>query len=199
MLRGRSGSRQRALWRSGGQRHEMGAVQGCVEVSKAGGDSRCVSLPREPGVYVLLLCVPAVLALPVGSLGLLRLAPGYYAYVGSAMGGIRRRCRRYSSPPGRMRWHIDFLSSRAHICEVHRLLTRCRLKCKVAGYLSQLLEPVAVGFGTSDCRCPTHLFCGGVLDSVRSTVVAALHAAARSTPGPARNSAAGQGRGEAKS
>lgn len=134
-------------------------------------------------MYVLLLCVEDALKLHVGSLGSVRLAPGHYAYVGSAMGGIRRRCLRHSSPPERMKWHVDFLLSRARPRELHWLMTDRRVECEVAGRLSQLLEPGALGFGASDCRCPTHLFCGGKLQSVRSAVVEALHAAASSTAG----------------
>ncbi len=83
--------------------------------------------------------VPAALAVSVGSLGVVGLVPGHYAYVGSAMGGIRRRCRRYFLPPGRRRWHIDFLLSRACLREVHWLVTHDRLECAVAGHLLQLL------------------------------------------------------------
>ena len=172
------------------------AVQGCVEAGEGRGDPCSIFLPREPGVYVLLVCVPSALAVRVGSLGVLELPEGHYAYVGSAMGGIRRRCRRYLLPPGRMRWHVDFLLSRACLQEVHWLLTHRRLECAVAESLSRLLEPVARGFGTSDCRCPTHLFYGRALGHVRSAVVAALRATAWSPFDPACDPGIGQGGGE---
>jgi len=71
-------------------------------------------VPRGAGRYVLVLRLSADVRLRVGSLGEVRLRRGLYAYVGSATGpgGLERRVRRHISKAKRLRWHIDYLTSR---------------------------------------------------------------------------------------
>ena len=47
------------------------------------------------GTYVLLIHVPYLVQLSVGELGALELKAGYYAYVGSALGGLEKRVERH--------------------------------------------------------------------------------------------------------
>lgn len=62
-----------------------------------------------PGSYVLFLELPRPACVSVGALGNLDFLAASYAYVGSAMGGLSRRVRRYARPATRPRWHIDYL------------------------------------------------------------------------------------------
>ncbi|MCS6964463.1 GIY-YIG nuclease family protein [Thermoflexus sp.] len=113
------------------------------------------------GVYVLWLEAHAEVV--VGGLGRWRLA-GAYAYVGSAQGpgGFRRLLRHRDVADGRnltRRWHIDFLLAAgtwrgAFVMETGDPSMECRL----ARALAQRLPPAIPRFGSSDCRCPTHLF-----------------------------------------
>ncbi|MBO9361615.1 MAG: GIY-YIG nuclease family protein [Thermoflexus sp.] len=115
----------------------------------------------ERGVYVL--CLEVWGEVSVGRLGRWRL-DGTYAYVGSAQGpgGFRRleRHRRVADgcSPVR-RWHIDYLLAvgrwrGAFARETEDPTAECALARALADHL-----PLAIPrFGSSDCRCSTHLF-----------------------------------------
>ena len=71
--------------------------------------------PRRVGSYVLFLRVECTEAVVVGRLGVCAFAPGYYAYTGSALGGLDARIARHRSARKRMRWHVDYLLQRASV------------------------------------------------------------------------------------
>ncbi len=118
------------------------------------------SLPVEPGAYLLLIELAAPLALEIPRLGAATLAPGRYAYGGSAYGpgGLRARIGRHLRSDKSPRWHIDRLTAAGRVIGVRALpggqecdLVRDLLRVPGAGV------PVP-GFGSSDCRnCPAHL------------------------------------------
>jgi Uri superfamily endonuclease len=113
------------------------------------------------GVYILHLSIKTKTSAKVGRLGRVVFAAGYYAYVGSAFGpgGLSARLahhlRRATSP----HWHMDFLRphgvvdkiwwSRAAPASEH-LWARALMRLRGARM------PVR-GFGSSDCRCDSHL------------------------------------------
>lgn len=113
------------------------------------------------GVYVLWLEVFGEVA--VGRFGRWRLA-GTYAYVGSAQGpgGFRRLQRHRDVAEGRnptRRWHIDFLLAAGTWRGAFILQTQDpSMECHLARMLAQQLPSAIPRFGSSDCRCPTHLF-----------------------------------------
>ncbi len=113
------------------------------------------------GVYVLWLEVFG--AAWVGRLGRWDLA-GTFAYVGSAQGpgGFRRLLRHREVAEGRnptRRWHVDFLLAAGRLRGAFVLQTEDRAReCQLARALAQRLPPAIPRFGSSDCRCPTHLF-----------------------------------------
>ena len=109
------------------------------------------------GTYVLLAHVPYDLALGVGELGTLDLKPGYYAYVGSALGGLERRVARHARGEKKLRWHIDYLLTRAKLVDIVVAESEERKECAVAGELAKNLAGIR-GFGSSDCECESHLF-----------------------------------------
>ena len=109
------------------------------------------------GTYVLLAHVPYDLALSVGELGTLNLKPGYYAYVGSALGGLERRVARHAREEKKLRWHIDYLLTRAKLVDFVVAESEERKECAVAGELAKNLAGIR-GFGSSDCECESHLF-----------------------------------------
>ena len=109
------------------------------------------------GSYVLILRLPMATSLEVGRLGLREFSPGYYAYVGSAMGGLKRRLRRYVSARRTTRWHVDYLTELAAIGTIAVFEARQRLECRIAEALTCEFSSVK-GFGCSDCACPSHLF-----------------------------------------
>lgn len=116
-------------------------------------------LPREAGAYVLLIRLEGRLPLDIPAFRGKSLAPGLYAYCGSAYGpgGIRARVSRHLRNDKPMRWHVDRLTAAGHIVQVGILVAgrECDL---VAGLLARDGSPALPGFGSSDCnRCPAHL------------------------------------------
>ncbi|MEM0358705.1 MAG: GIY-YIG nuclease family protein [Candidatus Hadarchaeales archaeon] len=108
------------------------------------------------GTYVLILHVPFDLQLKVGELGVRDFKEGYYAYVGSALSGMEKRVQRHLKKEKPSHWHIDYLRMRARVVDLVRARSRTRKECEVARELVDL--PSVSGFGSSDCRCPSHLF-----------------------------------------
>ncbi len=111
------------------------------------------------GTYVLLMRLPTDRSISVGALGLLKFEPGWYAYVGSAGNGLSQRVGRHLSVPSKRRWHVDSLN--AYCCERYALVWRSGgpSECELGRILTSLgAEPIHPGFGSSDCKCATHLF-----------------------------------------
>ncbi|MCD6359824.1 MAG: GIY-YIG nuclease family protein [Armatimonadetes bacterium] len=100
--------------------------------------------------------------LQVGRLGLLSFPAGYYIYTGSALGGLESRLRRHLEGPrnGRPHWHVDYLSTRAVEKSFAVVLTRQRAECDLNRAVAAMpgASVAAYGFGSSDCRCVSHLF-----------------------------------------
>ena len=121
-----------------------------------------MNLPSDPGSYVLVLRADSCAELEVGALGELRLEPGFYLYVGSALGpgGLGARLRHHAGSRARPHWHIDYLRARAAIHEIWWSIGPQRLEHEWARALarSRRLRVPLPGFGSSDCNCPAHLF-----------------------------------------
>jgi len=96
----------------------------------------------------------------IGKLGVFDLEAGRYAYVGSALNGLEARTRRHLTGQGKKRWHIDHLMAVAEEREALLIPSEVDIECSLAGRLRSLpgaSEPIT-GFGSSDCRCRSHLF-----------------------------------------
>lgn len=119
-------------------------------------------LPEAPGTYVLILRLPQPTAVSVGKLGDFTFPTGWYAYVGSAQGpgGLAARISRHLRGSKSCHWHIDYLRLHAEPVSVWYTASGQKVECKWAQALSELpgaSTPVS-DFGSSDCRCPAHLF-----------------------------------------
>jgi len=125
------------------------------------------------GTYVLLIHVPYEVQLSIGALGDLKLEAGYYAYVGSALGGLQARVQRHVSGDKKIHWHIDHLLTRGRVIDVIQGETKERKECAVAGELAKHLKTIA-GFGSSDCKCESHLFYSLDFNELRRLVLASF-------------------------
>lgn len=117
-------------------------------------------IARAPGVYLLLLSLPAAVETPIGRLRRIHFAPGLYGYAGSALGpgGLAARLQRYASGAGRQHWHIDYLLPHAQLLGALVREELQRLECAWAAWASAHAQACIRGFGSSDCACPGHLF-----------------------------------------
>ena len=149
-------------------------------------------LPAGKGSYVLVIALAEDARLQVGRLGVFNFPAGLYLYTGSAMGGLAARIRRHLRPDKKLHWHVDYLtgasatrasatgapatgSAAGSVVEAWWALGQARLECLWAEAIATLGgQVVAPGFGSSDCRCPTHLLWvagGNALDDLRSMLL----------------------------
>ncbi len=118
-----------------------------------------LEIPEQAGSYLLILQNPFPQRRRVGRLGYLSFPAGSYAYVGSAMGGLSKRVRRYFSDIKKPHWHIDALLPVFHVTDLWIFPSAARQECQLARYLSRFPNAIPVnGFGSTDCRCDSHLF-----------------------------------------
>jgi Uri superfamily endonuclease len=116
------------------------------------------------GSYILILEMSDDASLEVGGLGSIRFGKGFYAYAGSAMSGLEQRVGRHerlaAGKKGNLRWHIDYLTTapQSRVAGVIKLAGR-NAECALAKMIAKAGgSVVAAGFGSSDCKCKTHLF-----------------------------------------
>ncbi len=111
------------------------------------------------GVYLLYLRVIKSIRVRVGSLGVLRLTPGLYIYVGSAQGTLESRVRRHALKRKKKHWHIDYLTGNRWVntlkAEAYPLPRH--YECLLASRLRKIGQEIP-RFGASDCHCASHLF-----------------------------------------
>ena len=114
---------------------------------------------RDGGTYALVIVLGVRLRLPIGRLGIRSLPPGYYVYIGSALGGLSSRLSHHLRSEKRLHWHIDYLLRQAAVAQIWYALGRDRLECTWNAILGNLpgATPSIPGFGASDCRCSSHL------------------------------------------
>jgi Uri superfamily endonuclease len=111
-------------------------------------------------VYVLILWLARGRRIRVGRLGPVRFTRGIYFYVGSGGRTPARRIARHIRKRKPRFWHIDFLTAHARVIGAFILDAGTVSECGMAAGLSRSFQPV-VGFGSSDCRCCSHLFFAG--------------------------------------
>jgi len=119
-----------------------------------------VSSRPDRGSYLLLLAASRTKRISIGSLGRFEFPQGYYCYTGSAMGsgGLASRLVRHKRRTGKsVRWHIDYLRAETRYTGAWYDINKNR-ECEFASMLADAGGSVIVpGFGSSDCRCPSHL------------------------------------------
>ncbi len=111
------------------------------------------------GVYILLILIEGHAAVNIGSLGEIFFDEGFYVYVGSAQNSLEKRVARHLRRDKRKFWHIDYLleNERTKIVEVFYKEADKKEECRIANKIGEANKPIK-GFGSSDCRCESHLF-----------------------------------------
>jgi sugar fermentation stimulation protein A len=113
---------------------------------------------RDRGAYILLLKLDRRKRIQVGKLGDCTFRRGYYLYVGSAMNNLSARIARHARLRKKLHWHIDYLRQEARYVAGLPIRSSKRLECVIAQALSERFVGGPSRFGSSDCRCGTHLF-----------------------------------------
>ncbi|HVP36917.1 MAG TPA: GIY-YIG nuclease family protein [Terriglobales bacterium] len=114
------------------------------------------------GWYQLILQLDRNSRIKIGKKGEYDFPAGYYVYSGSALSGLEARINRHLRKEKKKFWHIDYLLPHCKILKVIQhnqnqksIITECELNRKL---LKKKSSAVAMkGFGSSDCKCPSHL------------------------------------------
>jgi len=117
------------------------------------------------GTYTLLIRCKSSASVTFGKLGASKLRRGYLLYTGSALGrgrsAIENRIGRHASRPKRVRWHVDYLTSRAEfdVKAAVFLNSRKRLECAINRSINNEMsvKPILPRLGSSDCNCNAHM------------------------------------------
>jgi len=117
-------------------------------------------IENDRGTYLLLLELEKTQKIKPGRLAEADFKKGMYIYVGRARKELKTRIRRHIRKEKKRFWHIDYLLLKSKVREIW---TKENFfdECQTASRIQDLLpspSPVHKGFGSSDCRCPGHLF-----------------------------------------
>jgi len=114
----------------------------------------------DKGIYCLVFQTSGC-TIRVGAIGGLPFMPGWYIYIGSALGsGGLQRLERHISLTGLRdkspKWHVDYLLTSPCFSLIYAVyaVTADRLECRLARELDQ---GCIQKFGCSDCSCISHL------------------------------------------
>jgi len=87
-----------------------------------------------------------------------KFSPGFYLYVGRAMRNLGARIRRHQMDKKAIHWHIDRLLRKADGMMAFMYENYdAKNECRIAGEFMKKYDCVD-GFGSSDCKCRSHLF-----------------------------------------
>ncbi len=111
------------------------------------------------GVYCLLINCRKTQLMHIGRLGAIEFEKGFYLYVGSALNGIEKRISRHLKKKKKRFWHIDYFLSNEYvnIDHIYCLESDKKMECNIALRVNSLTKSIK-GFGSSDCKCRSHLF-----------------------------------------
>jgi Uri superfamily endonuclease len=123
------------------------------------GTTPITTLNATKGTYLLLLKATQSTKVQIGKLGELSVNPGFYVYSGSAFGpgGLGARVGRHLRLNKKLRWHIDYLRPRVDDVIAY-YQPDSRSECLFAYELMIAGGEIPMkGFGSSDCKCESHL------------------------------------------
>ena len=113
------------------------------------------------GTYALVLFIEEPVKISVDKLGAQQFLPGYYVYLGSALGpgGLRARVGRHlhQRASSKRHWHIDYLLRKSTLIEIWWGVGDDRQECSWSEILGNSGIVFPLGFGSSDCNCDGHL------------------------------------------
>ena len=111
------------------------------------------------GIYILVVSVSKDINVKVGTLGNVNFEKGMYAYVGSAQNNLEKRIERHLRKTKQKFWHIDYILDydNVKVLKVFYENAGKSEECKVANKIGERCVSTK-GFGSSDCKCRSHLF-----------------------------------------
>ena len=107
-----------------------------------------------------MLMVGRDLKIRVGSLGVVGFRRGYYVYVGSGQRYLEKRIQRHKKRVKKVKWHIDYLTTNSDVRVVEAAAYDLpkKYECILADMLRGMGFKPVKGFGSTDCKCISHLY-----------------------------------------
>ncbi|MCK5559998.1 MAG: GIY-YIG nuclease family protein [Thermoplasmata archaeon] len=109
------------------------------------------------GSYILVQELSEARIISVGKLGNIKFKKGSYAYIGSALNGLEARISRHLRKNKKIFWHIDYLLKYTIVKDIYYRPGQKKEECTFAQLLTAEFDAIKY-FGSSDCRCNSHLF-----------------------------------------
>lgn len=129
-------------------------------------DLHLYMVPKEAGIYALILQLEKSKTIKVGKPGFIEFKNGFYIYIGSAMGGLRKRIKSHINKNKKPHWHIDYLMQEAKLMKIAYLITDARMEDNTACFFENHFDSIK-GFGASDSKiCSSHLFFSESIKSI---------------------------------
>jgi len=86
-----------------------------------------------------------------------KIKPGYYVYVGSAMRNMLYRIKRHFRKSKKVKWHIDYLTIKYKVINAIILESTFKIESAIARILIEKFEYIPK-FGATDTKDKSHLF-----------------------------------------
>jgi len=112
----------------------------------------------DSGIYLFLMELDEDRTIQIGALGEIDFSKGFYCYVGSAKIGLSKRIDRHKRQRKAMHWHIDYLRTATRVVGSWPVRSALVAECELAQMVGSIAECSVGQFGSSDCRCESHLF-----------------------------------------
>lgn len=118
--------------------------------------------------YILILKLKRNLSIEVGRLGFINFKRGFYIYIGSAKRNINSRIERHLNKEKKLHWHIDYLTKNKNFEIKLIYLIENYEECQISKIFNQNNFLFIKNFGSSDCKCESHLFYSKNLKEIKT-------------------------------
>lgn len=125
---------------------------------------------KHKGAYILLAELATTKDIIIGKLGYVHFPQACYAYVGSAMNGFSTRLVHHLREDKKPYWHIDYLLKEASICDIILCPAEHGKECLLSQVLAREFQCIP-NFGSSDCKCKSHLYFNHGKHKIKAKVV----------------------------
>lgn len=113
----------------------------------------------DSGIYMVVVKLEENKTIPTGKLKYSEYKRGYYLYAGSAKANLLKRIKRHENRKKKtFHWHIDYLTANGEEVKTFGIYTDRFSECDIAKGFESIGGKVIPHFGSSDCKCPSHLF-----------------------------------------
>jgi sugar fermentation stimulation protein A len=113
---------------------------------------------KDRGSYLILMELKERKPIETGKMGIISYESAFYVYTGSAMANLTQRINRHRRLRKNHHWHIDYFREHAEIITDIPVRASEDLECALAKSLSEIADFSVENFGSSDCKCKSHLF-----------------------------------------